>query len=196
MCEAKWQKKKGFLNQSLLRLKPDVGPHVKAKVRQQNSCWYIVLQDEPELDSASEFCLFFKGLWSQSFGSRPLNTHTQNPMSVRRHQKSVKNRLVLLFGEVSEGFPIAGSAAGFSWVVTGTDVLLRQLCRGSALRAVGCACVWIRLMLGLSVITKPLPSRSCGSAENLGLQLGPTSWRWVLWGDWSDSSTWSHCHAP
>lgn len=46
---AKWQKRREYMIQSLFLLKP-VGRHVKAKLRQQNSCWYIVLQEDSELD--------------------------------------------------------------------------------------------------------------------------------------------------
>lgn len=53
---SKWQKRKEFIIQSL-HPKPDVGRYIKAKLRQQNSCWYIVLREESERHS--EFCLFF-----------------------------------------------------------------------------------------------------------------------------------------
>lgn len=73
----------------------------KKKLRQQNSCWYIVLQEE-SMSAPTKVC-----------GHRAVG-QDHNPLSIRRHEKSIKNHLVLLFGEVSGGFSAAGCVAGFS----------------------------------------------------------------------------------
>lgn len=110
---AKWQKRKELTFQSLLLLKPDVGPYVKAKLRQKKQLL---------VDSASRGIRAELHLYSVCSSIGLYWTKTK---SIEKHLVRLQNVSQLQVVQV----------------VTSIEVLIWQVGRGSALCVGGCAYV-------------------------------------------------------